>query len=82
MRLLVDEENENENDRNVAANLGKIMLPISFVVIGFILTFVCPRLSRYRQNRRRRDNQANHENLTEEEIDDSIMIKVRCIGTI
>jgi len=68
------------NDMN--ENIGEtILIPVAFIVGGFILTFLLPFIHSNRRRSNRRDGMTSNEKLSEREIDYSITIKVGSNGT-
>ena len=89
--ILQDNEKMDHHDENQEVNesnddlsvLAKIFLPIGFIVFGVFMTCILPRFCRWRRGRQRLDtNAANTDNsdenlnLSEEEIQRALVVKV------
>ncbi len=68
---------QSDDGSNGVGNIGTILLPCGFVLLGFLLTCVIPKLDICRRSRHRPINENSNENLSEEEISKSVIVKVR-----
>jgi hypothetical protein len=70
----MDGGNRYFDNNGVGGNLGKILLPLAFLLTGFILTCAIPQLLERRRLSRQRQNGTN-ETLSEDEINDALVTK-------
>lgn len=75
IRLLKDDNDEEQHQE--MSHYGTVLIPLSFALIGFILTCVLPIIKRYKDRIAHQSNGGVISNLSEKEFEDAVVIKVR-----